>query len=170
MKPRGLIIALVVSVAVNLFLAGLIVGGAIVARRVAEMRPPALANQNRTPLWRAGDDLPPLKRRAFRQMFRQAGLETRDAIRQSRALRREAIAALEGPDYDAVVATRNMNQARALDTQARSQVEARILEFATTLTPEERDVLAQGLRRAMAGQLLEPRGRGERAPIPPPER
>jgi uncharacterized membrane protein len=103
-------------------------------------------------------------------MFRQAGLETRDAIRQSRALRREAIAALEGPDYDAVVATRNMNQARALDTQARSQVEARILEFAATLTPEERDVLAQGLRRAMAGQLLEPRGRGERAPIPPPER
>jgi uncharacterized membrane protein len=160
-KPRGLIIALVVSVAVNLFLAGLIVGGAVVARRVAEMR---------TPLWRAGDDLPPLKRRAFRQMFRQAGLETRDAIRQSRALRREAIAALEGPDYDAVVATRNMNQARALDTQARSQVEARILEFAATLTPEERDVLAQGLRRAMAGQLLEPRGRGERAPIPPPER
>jgi uncharacterized membrane protein len=63
-----------------------------------------------------------------------------------------------------------MNQARALDTQARSQVEARILEFAATLTPEERDVLAQGLRRAMAGQLLEPRGRGERAPIPPPER
>ncbi len=170
MKPRGLIIALVASVALNLFLAGLIVGGAVVARRVAEMRPPALANQNRTPLWRAGDELPLPKRRAFRQMFRQAGLDTRDAIRESRTIRREAIAAMDGPDYDAVVATRGMNQARALDTQARSQVEARILEFAATLTPEERKVLAQGLRRAMAGQLREPPERGGRGPLPPEEK
>ena len=170
MKPRGLIIALVVSLAVNLFLAGLIVGGVVVARRVSEMRPPALANQNRTPLWRAGDELPQPKRRAFRLMFRQAGLDTRDAIRESRAIRREAIASMEAPNYDARAAIEKMNRARQLDSQARSQVEAQMLEFAATLTPEERELLAQGLRRAMAGQLREPPPRGERAPIPPAER
>lgn len=171
MKPRGLIIALVISVAINLFLAGLIVGGVVVARRVAEARtaevPPAAG---RTPLWRAGDELPFPKRRAFRQMFRQAGLDTRDAIRESRAIRREAIASMESPDYDAKAAIDRMNRARQLDSQSRSQVEARILEFAATLTPEERELLAQGLRRAMAGQLREPPPRGERAPIPPPEK
>ncbi|WGM40162.1 periplasmic heavy metal sensor [Caulobacter sp. NIBR1757] len=170
MKPRGLIVALVVSVAINLFLAGLIVGGVVVARRVAEARPVAAAGQNRTPLWRAADELPFPKRRAFRQMFRQAGLETRDAIRQSRAIRREAIASMEAPDYNAAAVLEKMNRARQLDGQARSQVEAKILAFAATLTPDERELLAQGLRRAMAGQLREPPARGERAPIPPPEK
>ena len=170
MKPRGLIIALVVSVAFNLFLAGLIVGGAVVARRVAEARPVEAAGQNRAPLWRAGDELPQPKRRAFRQMFRQAGLETRDAVGQARAIRREAIASMEAPDYDAAVALEKLNRARQLDGQARSQVEAKILAFAATLTPDERERLAQGLRRAMVGQLREPPARGDRAPMPPPER
>ena len=63
-----------------------------------------------------------------------------------------------------------MNEARRMDSDARSQVEARILEFAATLTPEERELLARGLRRAMAGQLREPPPRGEGAAIPPPEK
>lgn len=156
MKARGLVIALVVSLAVNLFLAGLIIGGAIVARRVAEWRPAVAAAQARTPLWRAADDLPFAQRRAFRQMFSQAGQDTRDLVQQSRALRREAIEAMEQPDYDAAAAIQKMNRARQLDGQARSEVEARILKFSATLTPAERDLLAQGLRRAMAGQLREP--------------
>ncbi len=156
MKPRGLIVALVVSVAVNLFLVGLIIGGAVVARRVAEWRPTVAAAQARTPLWRAADDLPVAQRRAFRQMFRQAGKDTRDLMLQSRALRREAIAAMEQPDFDATAAIQKMNRARQLDGQARSEVEAKILAFSATLTPAERDLLAQGLRRAMAGQLREP--------------
>jgi len=167
-KPRGLIVALVVSLALNLFLAGLIVGGVVVARRAAELRPPAMA-QNRFPLWRAGDELPFPKRRAFRQVFRQAGLETRDDIRQSRAIRREAIAALEADAFDAKAVVGEMNRARQMDTAARGQVEARIMDFAATLTPEERKVLAEGLRRAMAGQLREPPQQGG-GPIPPPER
>lgn len=169
MKPGGLIIGLIVSVALNLFLAGLIVGGVVVARRAAELRPPAAA-QNRVPLWRAGDELPQPKRRAFRQMFRQAGLDTRDDIRRSRAIRREAIDSLESAGFDAKAAIASMNEARRVDSDARSQVEARILEFAATLTPQERELLAQGLRRALAGQLREPPPRGEGRAIPPRER
>lgn len=169
MKPRGLIIGLVVSVALNLFLAGLIVGGAVVARCVAETRPPALA-QNRTPLWRAGDELPQPKRRAFRQMVRHAGLDTREDIRRSRAIRREAIDAMESPGFDPGETIPRMNEARRIDSDARSRVEARILEFAATLTPQERALLAQGLRRAMAGQLRDPPPRGQGAAIPPAER
>lgn len=156
MKPRGLIVALVVSVALNLFLGGLIVGGAVVAGRMTEARPAVLLGQTRTPLWRAGDALPFAKRRAFRQMFRQAGQDSREDIRQSRAIRREAIAAMEAGDFDAAATTARMNQARQIDTAARGQVEAKIMAFAATLTPEERKVLAAGLRRSMAGQLREP--------------
>lgn len=170
MKPDRLVIGLIVSVALNLFLAGLIVGGVVVARRAAELRPSMLATQNRTPLWRAGDELPQPKRRAFRQMFRQAGLDTRPAIRESRAIRREAIDSLEAAGFDPKTTIARMNQARRMDSDARSQVEARILEFAATLTPEERELLAQGLRRAMAGQLREPPPRGGGAAIPPSER
>jgi uncharacterized membrane protein len=172
-KPGGLVIGLIVSVALNLFLAGLIVGGVVVARRVAEARPPAgLAppNGNRTPLWRAGDELPQPQRRAFRQMFRQAGLDTRPAIRESRAIRRDAIDSLESASFEPNAAIARMNEARRMDSDARSQVETRILEFAATLTPEERRLLAQGLRRAMAGQLREPPPRGEGAAIPPAEK
>mgnify|MGYP001809989488 CR=1 FL=1 len=161
MKPRGLIIALIVSVALNLFLGGLIVGGSVVARRLADLQSPPVAGQ-RLPLWRAADELPPPKRRAYRQMFRQSTLDTREPILQSRAMRREAIAALEGPDYDAEAAVRAMGQARAKDMQARSEVEARIMRFAATLTPDERKVLATGLRRALAGQLRDPAIPGER--------
>ena len=160
MKPRSLIIALVVSMGLNLFLCGLIVGGAVVARRMAEARPAVLAGQNRTPLWRAGDELTLAKRRAFRQMVRQAGQDSREDIRQSRAIRREAIAAMEADRFDAAAVTAQMNQARQIDTAARGGVEAKIMAFAATLTPEERKVLAAGLRRAMAGQLREPVTRG----------
>ncbi|MDO9335927.1 MAG: periplasmic heavy metal sensor [Caulobacter sp.] len=169
MKPRTLIIALVASVALNLFLAGLIVGGVAVARRAHELRPPASA-QIRTPLWRAGDALPQPKRRAFRQLVRQAGSEMRDDVRQSRAIRREAIAALEAEPFDAGAAAAEMSRARQMDTAARGRVEARIMTFAATLTPSERGVLAAGLRQAMAGQLKEPPPRGERARTAPKDR
>jgi uncharacterized membrane protein len=166
-KPRGLIIALVISVALNLFLGGLIVGGSVVARRLAELQPPPAAGQ-RLPLWRAADELPPPKRRAYRQMFRQAAMETREPVLQSRALRRDAIAALESPTYDAEAVVTAMGKARAKDMEARSEVEARIMRFAATLTPEERKVLAAGLRRALAGQLRDPGmpGQGRRGPPP----
>ncbi|MBX3479934.1 MAG: periplasmic heavy metal sensor [Caulobacter sp.] len=171
MKPRGLIIALLISVALNLFLAGLIVGGAVVARRVAALAP-AVAPQGRLPLWRAGDDLPVLKRRAFRQMFRKAAVDSQDDIRQSRRIRREAIAALESPDFDAEAVIARLDQARETDSKARGGVEAEIMRFAATLTPAERTVLAEGLRRAMANQLRDPPPRGQARrdrPAPPPE-
>lgn len=159
MKPRGLIIALVASLALNLFLAGLIVGGAVVARRMAELRP-AVGGQARTPLWRAGDALPQPQRRAFRQAIRQAAASTQDQIREGRGLRRDSIAMLEQPTFDAAAARAGMDRARRIDGEARSQLDGAILEFAATLTPEQRLVLAAGLRQAMAGQLRDPPARG----------
>lgn len=169
MKPRNLIIALVISVALNLFLAGLVVGGAVVARRLAELRP-AQAAVGRIPLWRAGDGLPQPQRRAFRRMFRQAALSSQEGMRQSRSIRREAIAALESPDFDAEAAIAAMARARNLDNGARAGVEAAIMRFAATLTPSERTILANGLRQGMAGQLRDPPPRREPAMgRPPPE-
>jgi uncharacterized membrane protein len=175
MKPRTLVIGLVVSLALNLFLAGLIVGGGVVARRMVELRPPAAAGA-RLPLWRAGDDLPPVKRRAFRQMFRQAVRASEPDIRQSRAIKREAIASLRSPDYDGEAAVAAMSRARAQEMQARSGVESAILRFAQTLTPQERLLLSDRLEQSLAGQLREPgqrrgqrQGPGRPGPEGPPE-
>lgn len=154
---RWLIIGLVVSVGLNLFLAGLIVGGVGAARRSAEFRP--AESQARFPLWRAGDDLPPEKRRAFRRMIREAVLETQDDIRGSRALRREAVAMLDAETYDAEAAVKAMSEARRREQAARSAVETAILRFAGGLDPAERRTLAGGLSRSMVGQLRDPRQR-----------
>ncbi|MBI1405863.1 MAG: periplasmic heavy metal sensor [Caulobacter sp.] len=168
MKPRGLIIALLASLALNLFLGGLIVGGAVVARRVADLAP-AAAPQGRLPLWRAGDELPVLKRRAFRQMFRKAAVSSQEELRASRRIRREAIAALDSPDFNAEAVIARMEEARQTDGRARGGVEAEIMRFAATLTPQERSLLADGLRRAMAGQLRDPPPRGQPRRGRPPE-
>jgi uncharacterized membrane protein len=152
MRPRGLIVALVVSLGLNLFLAGLIVGGVVTARRTAEARP-AIGAAPRLALGRAGDDLPRDKRRAFRQALREASRAAQEPIREARGLRREAVAQLERPDFDAAAAIAGMNRARVLDGQGRSAVEAAIMTFAATLTPAERQTLADGLRRTMGGQL-----------------
>lgn len=164
MKSRWLIIGLVVSVGLNLFFAGLIVGGVGAARRVAEFRP--VEAQARVPLWRAGDGLPPEKRRAFRRMIREAVFETQDDIRGSRALRREALGMLTGETYDAEAAVRAMSEARQGEQTARSAVESAILRFAGGLTPPERRILAEGLTRSMAGQIREPGPRRAGRPGP----
>lgn len=144
MKGRWLYIVLIVSLALNLFGAGLIVGAKVIGRRLLEARPAATAL--RAPIWRAGDGLSPPYRQAFRKTVREAVLATRDDIREGRRLRLDALGRLGQPVYDADAVIAELQQGRALDQKARGQVEAAIVKFAATLPADQRAILSEGLR------------------------
>lgn len=145
MKSRWLYVVLIVSLALNLFGAGLIVGAKVVGRRLLENRP--AAGMLRAPIWRAGDGLAQPYRQGFRKTVREAVLATRDDIREARRLRAEALEKMAQPNYDAAAVAAELQQGRALDQKARLQVEAAILRFAATLPADQRAILAEGLSR-----------------------
>lgn len=170
MKPRWLYVGLIASVALNLFLGGLIVGAVVVARRAGEARamPAAVL---RAPIWRAGDGLDQPYRQAFRKTVREAVLATRDDIREGRRLRQEALGQVGQPAYDPAAVIAKLRRGRALDQQARGEVEDAIMRFATTLPPDQRAILSQGLRRPLQrpARPAESAGPPPEPPSGPPE-
>lgn len=144
MSRRVLLIALFVSLAVNLFTVGAVVGGLVVAART----PAAPAGPNLRPgpaLWAAGEALSPERRREFRHVLREQGPVTNARLRAARQARREAWALLGREPFDAAAATRALDEARAMEMAARRDVEGRIVDFAGRLPPGERARFAQGL-------------------------
>ena len=118
---------------------------------VAAVTPPVdngtPAAQARPPLISAGDVLSPESRKAFRKALGEANKKNRPLSQQARAERQAALAALGSPGFDAAEVAKRLSTARALDLQARSNVEAALASYAATLTPSERAALADGLTR-----------------------
>ena len=106
--------------------------------------------QARPPLISAGDGLSPDSRRAFRKALGEANRKNRPLSQQARAERQAALAALGSPGYDAAEVARRLSAARALDLQARGNVEAALASYAASLPPAERAALAEGLARVYA--------------------
>jgi uncharacterized membrane protein len=154
MSRRGLIIALVVSLGVNLFVVGALFGAFVLGQRMHAFHP---GPRQLGPLWAAASDLPPERQQAFRQALRGAAGEVGGELRQARQARREAWLSLKSEPFDPAAVTAALGRARGLEMQARAEVERRIVDFAAALTPAERARLAE--RLAHAG----PRRRG-----PPP--
>lgn len=124
------------------------------------IEPAAAPAPVRPPLISAGDALSPDSRRAFRKALNEANKRNKPITQQARAERQAALSALGAPGYDAGEVSRRLASARALDQQARGNVEAALAAFTATLSPQERAALADGLsrvyaplaaRRAMAG-------------------
>lgn len=104
----------------------------------------------RAALISAGDALSPESRRAFRRALNETNKRNRPLTQQARAERQAALAALGAPGYDATEVSRRLASARALDQQARGNVEATLASFTASLTPQERAALADGLARVYA--------------------
>lgn len=147
---RSLIVALVVSGALNLFLIGGIAGAAWMRQEARREAPIAAALAQRPPLWTAGRDLPPQQRRALRRTLREAALENRADAQAARAERRAVVDAMREGRFDRAEAERRMAAARTLESGVRAKVDGRLAAFAEGLPPEERKVLAEGLRRVYA--------------------
>jgi uncharacterized membrane protein len=155
MSSRGLAIGLFVSVALNLFAIGAVVGGFVIAERLhgaTLVRRPGMGQQQ--PLWAAADALPAAPRDAYRALLRDQALAVGMQVREARQARRRAWAGLMTEPFDASGTAKNLADARALEMQARGGVEQKIVEFAATLPANEREKLAQGLAHATPG----PRG------------
>lgn len=115
---------------------------------------PSAASQGeklaRPPLWMAGKGLSPQSRQALRLTLRETNQRNQPITRQARAERQAALQALAAQPYDAEEVAKRLSAARALDVQARGNVEAALARYAATLSPEERAILTEGLRQIYA--------------------
>lgn len=106
----------------------------------------------RPPIWTAGEQLSPQNRFALRQTLKAVNQKNQPIIRQARLERRSALEALSTPGADPAEVARRLATARALEQEARTNVEAALAAFAATLPPAERAALAEGLRQVYAAQ------------------
>jgi uncharacterized membrane protein len=170
MSRRGLLIALLVSLALNLFVLGGLAGAALMGfGRHGPALPPGPGR-----LASLGETLAPQHREAWTAAVRGAVQAAGPQLRQARVLRRQAWAAISADPADPQAATAALNQSRLLEGQARATMDRAVVDFAATLPAAERKQLAEALsrrgshppRRGWSGSG----GPGPRAGLPPPER
>lgn len=146
MKGRGLLIALIVSLAVNLFVLGGLAGAMMMGwgrQKPPPGGPPRLAA--------AGAALTPAQREAWQTAIRQAAQTSGAKVQEARQLRREAWRGLSDETVDAQAMLAQLNRSRTLELQARSEMDRAVVGFAATLPAEERRKLADALSRARRG-------------------
>jgi uncharacterized membrane protein len=140
MSRRGLLIAFIVSLAVNLFVLGGLTGAALMGfgRPPPPPGPPAR-------LRAVGEALSAEHRAGWEAAIR-GGLEAaRPQLEQAGVLRRKAWAsvAAEPPNPQAALAA--LDQSRAQETQARALMDHSVVSYAATLPQGERAKLGQAL-------------------------
>lgn len=156
MGRRWVWIVMFSSLALNLFLVGLMAGALVIGSRFHVLRPQGAGPQPVRGLWAAGSGLTPEHRQAFHKVLRGGGQDVGAKLREARQLRRQAWTQMGAEPLDPAAATQSLDRARALETEARGGVEHEIVTFAATLPPAERAALAEGLARTMSP----PRGQG----------
>jgi uncharacterized membrane protein len=176
MTDRNLKLALIVSVAANIFLIGGAAGGLgfWLLRPHAEVREPpgrpALARlqAQRRPLRFAADDLAPAQRQAFRQALREARQASAADLLQARDRRLALADLLAQPSPDRAEVEAAMAAVRQADIAVRSRTEQAVADFAVGLSVEDRARFIGGLKRS--GALLRPSVVAGATGNPPPAR
>lgn len=149
MSQRSLTIALFVSLAVNLFAIGAVVGGLVIGVRMSEGRESAM-RPGPPPIFSAASALPEARQDAYREALRGEAREVRRSLMRAGEARRAAWGDIAAEPYDPAAVRQALTEAQAIEAQARSRLESRIVDFAADLSPEERQALAQALSRPPA--------------------
>ncbi|WP_454827762.1 periplasmic heavy metal sensor [Paraburkholderia xenovorans] len=152
MNGRSLKIVLVVSLVLNVFLVGAIVGGAYQWFAAHGAAAPVLAQQRA--LRFAAQTLPAGRQKAFLDSLKNARREGRQYAREGREGRREVLRLLAAPQFDRAALDAALARTREADSHLRAQVEGGVADFAATLSPEERVQFADSLK--LRGQWREP--------------
>lgn len=149
MSERPLKRWLVASLVLNLFLIGGIAGGAwrFWTAAQASTSTNAIATVQPRGLRFAADELSPEQRRIFRMGLRDARRDVAAALQSSRDGRQEVLQLVGASQFDRAAVAAALARTRDADTVARARFEASIVEFAATLSPGERQMLANGLAR-----------------------
>jgi uncharacterized membrane protein len=141
MRVGRTLIALIVSLALNLFL---ISAGATAYLLIRH----APARAVGVGLRRAVTALSPPDRRAFVAVLRVNGARVRPDNRRARALRDRAWGGLADGSETAAVIKQQLAEARAINQTSRTTVENAVVDFGLGLDPAGRNALGQALRPA----------------------
>lgn len=164
MSQRSLTVALFVSLAVNLFAIGAVVGGLVIGVRMSEGRESAM-RPGPPPIFSAASALPEARQDAYREALRSEAREVRRSLMRAGEARRAAWGEIAADPYDPAAVRRALTEAQGIEAEARSRLESRVVDFAADLNPEERQALAEALSRPP--RRHEGReGRSERGPRP----
>jgi uncharacterized membrane protein len=154
MDRRGLWIALFVSLALNLFIVGGLVGAHLSGMR---LRPAPPGPPPRPPIVAAIRSLPPERQQAWRDANRQSRQTFAPRMREARQLSRQAMRRFGEEPFPRDAILTDLTQARALELEGRSAMDQRLVDFAATLSPAERARFGEALARP-------PRPLGRRGP------
>lgn len=133
-------LGLVVSIILNLFLAGALVAGYASLRTDKRML-------NAGSLRIAGAELPAVERRLFRQALRQTRQAMRPTVAASRTAKVQAAGLLRQAKVDRAAVLAALDRARAADMAVRAAVEHRAVSFAASLPAADRAKLAEAMER-----------------------
>ncbi|AOJ89510.1 hypothetical protein WS87_22810 [Burkholderia sp. MSMB0856] len=148
MSERGWKFVLVGSVVLNVFMLGAIGGGAYQWFSThSDLHGTGMPGQ-RTALRFAADGLSDARQRAFAAALKAARKDARDFAREGRDGRITVLDLLAAPQLDRPAIDAALERTRAADSALRGQVERSVVDFAATLTPDERAKFVDGLRRS----------------------
>ena len=161
---RWVLVLLVASLVANIFLLGLI-GGSV--WHWTHGRGMGFRGGWRT---RLEHTLPQDKAEEMRRQIRETFRQSMPALREGRAARADAARLFVTPQFDANAINARLDQARASDMTLRSNMEHRMIQFASTLSQDQRkkmaDVLKDGPFRQ--GPPHPPGSSGQPSGGPPP--
>jgi uncharacterized membrane protein len=156
---KGLLIALAVSLSINLVLVGFLAG-----RWLQSIGPPP-GHDPTLMVWPAIQGLAPAERDALRPMLRESLHASRKQIRAIRRAQRSVQESLRSETFAASDLARSLDELRRALNDSQSARHATLVEVATQLSPDERRRLAAG----MAAQRRLPPGQPPVAgPVPAP--
>jgi len=147
MSPKALKMALVGSVALNLFAVAagvtVFVTRAEVEKRVEAQQRPARAG---SPM-RLIDQLEPAVRKRVRVSMRASALAARPDFEEARLKRRQVVEMGRSATFDAVRATALLEESRNAEMRGRARLEADAVAMLSTLEPDDRRVVSEILAR-----------------------
>lgn len=147
MSPKALKIALVASVALNLFAVAagvtLFVTRAQVEQQVEAQRRPARVG---SPM-RLIDQLDPTVRERVRDAMRASALAARPDFEEARLKRRQAVEMGRSATFDPVRARTLLEESRNAEIRGRARLETDAVALLATLEPDDRQALSEILAR-----------------------
>jgi uncharacterized membrane protein len=161
MRPRTLAILLGLSLVLNVF----VIGGVVGLFVGQTFGPPSTSAPRPNPMMAAADRLNPVDRDTFRALMQDEVQREGPTALDARQQRRQAAELLLAPSFDRAAAGAALDRARADDIEVRRAVENAMLDFAAKLDQHDRTVLSAGLARAP--RWLARRAEAPAAPPPP---
>lgn len=162
MNNRALTIAVIASVALNLFAVAaattLWISRDHVEHRVAEQRRPG----RRVPMMAIAESFDPAVRDRVRDTMRASALAARPDFEAAREARRDAVEMAGAETFDPAAVIALLDTSRAAELRGRQRLERDMVTLLGSLDPDDRAALAPALTRS--GGSGGRGGRGDRGP------